>query len=75
MRKALATAQDRVVRNEQADILRTKCKDDLKYFYTAILDQNKLGLGRIHDWVLDFLRLEELASLPSGLRHSTLCNY
>ena len=57
-------------------LAQTVAKKDLKWFYREVLiddnDQYQRSLGRLHDYLFDFLRWEELLSLPQELRHSRL---
>jgi hypothetical protein len=64
---------DGVVRTPEADEDREKCRANFKYFYHTILAQTirnrrtgieeKQTLGRIHDYLIDFLNLDELVAL------------
>lgn len=77
----LSTCHDLVDRSPAADVERAKCKADMRYFYEHVLAQEvrdrrtgtvqMQGLGRLHDYLIDFLTFE-LESAPS---HSPLRAY
>ena len=61
-----------VLTGPAADKIRELCKQDFRFFYLTVIDQAKRGLGRVHDFLIDFMRLEELPSLPPSACHSPL---
>lgn len=56
----------------EADLIRARCKDDFRFFYLNILDARGRGLGRLHDFYIDFKRLHELDKLDPKFCHSPL---
>jgi hypothetical protein len=69
-------APDVVDHGKGADEERAKCKANFKYFYYEVLAQRirnrrtgveeRESLGRIHDYLIDFLNLEELQTLKAA---------
>lgn len=60
-------------KSKKADVVREACEKDLKYFYLNVFDQEKQGLGRVHDFLIDFMRLDELSTID--IHHSPLNEY
>ena len=60
MRKASEEEDNPYDSSKLADQYRDRCRKDLKYFYLNVLDIQKRGLGRVHDFLLDFIRLDTL---------------
>ena len=58
-----------------ADLVRARCKKDIRFFYLNVLDVAGRGLGKIHDLFLDFGRLDEAEDLPVPERYSNLFEY
>jgi len=68
-----AAIRDRYDASPEAHTMREMCKADFKFFYVNVLDQLKRGLGRVHDFYIDFKRLHELDQIP--YQHSTIAKH
>lgn len=75
MRAPKLTNEEVIDTSRGADLVRQECANDLKYFYLNVLDTTKRGLGKVHDFVLDFLRLEDADKLETKYKHSCLFHY
>lgn len=62
---------------DDLDVVRKRCCDDLKWMYVNMLccqrPAHEQRIGRLHDFLFDFLRWEELAKLPKYARYTELC--
>ena len=62
-----------------ADAERKKYKADLKAFFKDVWchgnERHQKLYGRMHDYLIDFLRMDELPDLAPDLRHSHLAQY
>lgn len=79
---AKAAAQENVKLQKKLDRIRARCQNDPKYFYTKILAPQSYrdpitnrtfgeSLGKIHDFMLDFLTFH----IPGVMRYSALHKY
>ena len=58
-----------------ADTIREACKKDFRFFYLNILDVRGRGLGKLHDFYIDFKRVHELDQIEEKYRHSPIHKY
>ncbi len=62
-----------------ADIERKRCLSDFRYFFQKVWCHGNKDFqekyGRVHDFLIDFLRIDELAQVPADHAHSDLRKY